>query len=160
MVDKLEQQRIRRRIEALKKLGFDSKYNKNSKEDMYKFIFTDDNGKWYKSERNFKSVFPDIYEDICAFVSDTDINFTSFCQKLYNYTLNDGYAGGRQDLNNIGSADGYFISEGYAIPITWEKSSRSAQTVYKVKATGEELVINDGNTFIQIQPQKETLTIE
>ena len=40
MVDKLEQQRIRRRIEALKKLGFDSKYNKNSKEDMYKFIFT------------------------------------------------------------------------------------------------------------------------
>ena len=27
MVDKLEQQRIRRRIEALKKLGFDSKYN-------------------------------------------------------------------------------------------------------------------------------------
>lgn len=89
MVDKLEQQRIRRRIEALKKLGFDSKYHKNSKEDMYKFIFTDDNGKWYKSERNFKSVFPDIYEDVCAFVSDTDINFTSFCQKLYNYTLND-----------------------------------------------------------------------
>lgn len=80
--------------------------------------------------------------------------------KVYNYTLNDGYAGGRQDLNNIGSAEGYFISEGYAIPITWEKSSRSAQTVYKVKATGEELVVNDGNTFIQIQPQKETLTIE
>ena len=45
MTDKLEQQRIRRRIRALKKLGFDSKYNKNSKEDMYKFIFTDDNGK-------------------------------------------------------------------------------------------------------------------
>ena len=89
MADKLEQQRIRRRIDALKKLGFDSKYNKNSKEDMYKFIFTDDNGKWYKSERNFKSVFPDIYEDVCIFVSDTDINFTSFCQKLYNYTLND-----------------------------------------------------------------------
>lgn len=89
MVDKLEYQRIRRRNEALKKLGFGSKYNKNSKEDMFKFIFTDDNGMWYKSERNFKSVFPDIYEDICSFVSDTDITFTSFCQKLYNYTLND-----------------------------------------------------------------------
>lgn len=80
--------------------------------------------------------------------------------KVYNYTLNDGYAGGRQDLNNIGSGEGYFISEGYAIPITWEKSSRSAQTVYKVKATGKELVVNDGNTFIQIQPQIQTLTIE
>lgn len=80
--------------------------------------------------------------------------------KVHNYTLNDGYAGGRQELNNIGSGEGYYISEGYAIPITWEKSSRSAQTVYKVKATGKELVVNDGNTFIQIQPDKETLTIE
>lgn len=80
--------------------------------------------------------------------------------KVHNYTLNDGYAGGRQELNNIGSGEGYYISEGYAIPIIWEKSSRSAQTVYKVKATGKELVVNDGNTFIQIQPDKETLTIE
>lgn len=80
--------------------------------------------------------------------------------KVYNYTLNDGYAGGRQDLKNIGSGEGYYISEGYAIPITWEKSSRSAQTVYKVKATGKELVVNDGNTFIQIQPEVQTLTIE
>lgn len=80
--------------------------------------------------------------------------------KVYNYTLNDGYSGGRQDLNNIGSGEGYFISEGYAIPITWEKTSRSAQTIYKIKATGEELVVNDGNTFIQIQPQIQDLTIE
>lgn len=80
--------------------------------------------------------------------------------KVHNYTLNDGYAGGRQDLNNIGSGEGYYISEGYAIPITWEKSSRSSQTIYKVKATGKELVVNDGNTFIQIQPDIQTLTIE
>ena len=80
--------------------------------------------------------------------------------KVHNYTLNDGYAGGRQDLNNIGSGDGYYISDGYAISITWQKSSRSAQTVYKVKQTNEELVVNDGNTFIQIQPDIQTLTIE
>ena len=80
--------------------------------------------------------------------------------KVYNYTLNDGYSGGRQDLKNIGSGEGYYISEGYAIPITWEKSSRSSKTIYKVKATGEELIVNDGNTFIQIQPEIQTLTIE
>lgn len=80
--------------------------------------------------------------------------------KVHNYTLNDGYAGGRQDLNNIGTGEGYYISEGYAIPITWEKTSRSAQTIYKVKATGKELVVNDGNTFIQIQPSVQNLTIE
>lgn len=80
--------------------------------------------------------------------------------KVYNYTLNDGYSGGRQDLNNIGSGDGYYISEGYAIPITWEKKTRSSKTIYKVKATSEELIVNDGNTFIQIQPEIQTLTIE
>lgn len=80
--------------------------------------------------------------------------------KVHNYTLNDGYAGGRQDLNNIGTGDGYYISEGYAISITWSKQSRSSKTVYKVKATGKELVVNDGNTFIQIEPANQTLTIE
>ena len=80
--------------------------------------------------------------------------------KVHNYTLNDGYSGGRQGLNNVGSGEGYYISEGYAIPITWEKHSRSSKTIYKVKATGEELVVNDGNTFIQIQPDSQTLTIE
>ena len=63
-------------------------------------------------------------------------------------------------MKNIGSGEGYYISEGYAIPITWEKSSRSSKTIYKVKATGEELIVNDGNTFIQIQPEIQTLTIE
>ncbi len=80
--------------------------------------------------------------------------------KVHNYRLNDGYSGGRQGLNNVGSGEGYYISEGYAIPITWEKHSRSSKTIYKVKATGEELVVNDGNTFIQIQPDSQTLTIE
>ena len=56
--------------------------------------------------------------------------------------------------------EGYYISEGYAIPITWKKTSRSSQTEYRVKATGEELVVNDGNTFIQIQPDSQSLTIE
>ena len=93
----------------------------------------------------------------------TGIQYTAkniITYKVHNYTLNDGYSGGRQGLNNIGSGEGYYISEGYAIPITWEKKSRSSQTVYRVKSTGEELVVNDGNTFIQIQPDNQTLTIE
>lgn len=76
-----------------------------------------------------------------------------------NYNLNDGEGKGRQGLNNIGSGTGYYISEGYAVPITWEKSSRGAQTIYKY-ADGTELKVNDGNTFIQIQPKGENLTIK
>ncbi|MDO4376048.1 MAG: DUF3048 domain-containing protein [bacterium] len=79
--------------------------------------------------------------------------------QVKNYTLDDPENKGRQGLENIGSGTGYYISEGIAVPITWEKKSRESQTIYKFK-NGEELVVNDGNTFIQIQPKGQTLTIE
>ena len=65
---------------------------------------------------------------------------------------------GRQDFKNIGNGEGYYISNGYAVPITWSKDSRSAQTIYKYK-NGKEIDVNDGNTFIQIQPLNQTLEI-
>ena len=79
--------------------------------------------------------------------------------KVSNYTLSDGENKGRQELENIGSGSGYYISNGYAVPITWEKSSHSGQTVYKYE-NGEEIIVNDGNTFIQIMPKTGTITIE
>ncbi len=77
--------------------------------------------------------------------------------KVYNDTISDDKKG-RQELQNIGKGDGYFISEGYAVPITWEKKARSSQTVYRY-LNGEEIVVNDGNTFIQIEPSNKNLTI-
>lgn len=65
---------------------------------------------------------------------------------------------GRQALENIGSGTGYYISNGYAVPITWEKSARKAQTVYKY-LNGEEIIVNDGNTHIEIQPKNRKLEI-
>jgi len=76
--------------------------------------------------------------------------------KINNYSLDDY---GRQELDNVGNGTGYFVSGGYVIPINWEKTSKSAQTVYKYK-NGEELVVNDGNTFIQICPTNSDITIE
>ena len=70
--------------------------------------------------------------------------------EVENYTIA-GDAKGRQFLNNIGAGDGYFISEGKAIKINWQKSSRSEKTKYTFE-NGEELIVNDGNTFIQIVP--------
>ena len=64
----------------------------------------------------------------------------------------------RQDLDNIGKGTGYFISNGYSVPITWEKANRSAQTIYRY-SNGEEIKVNDGNTFIQIQPKSQELII-
>lgn len=65
---------------------------------------------------------------------------------------------GRQTIDNVGTGTGYYISEGVAVPITWEKKSRSSQTIYKYQ-NGEKLIVNDGNTFIQIQPTGQELTI-
>ena len=78
--------------------------------------------------------------------------------KVNNYTLG-GENKGRQELENIGSGSGYYISNGYAVPITWEKTSHSGQTVYKYE-NGEEIKVNDGNTFIQIMPTTGTIKIE
>jgi hypothetical protein len=79
--------------------------------------------------------------------------------QVQNYTLSDSENKGRKGLDNIGSGTGYFITNGYSVPITWEKKSRSTQTIYKYE-NGDKLIVNDGNTFIQIQPKNETLTIE
>lgn len=65
---------------------------------------------------------------------------------------------GRQKLENTGSGEGYYITNGYAVPITWEKSSRNSKTVYKYM-NGEEIKLNDGNTWIQIQPTDQDLEI-
>ena len=64
----------------------------------------------------------------------------------------------RQNLDNIGSGEGYFITNGYAIKINWEKECRSCQTKYTY-SNGKEIIVNDGNTFIQIQPADQKLNI-
>lgn len=66
---------------------------------------------------------------------------------------------GRQALSNIGSGEGYYITNGYAVPITWEKKSRASKTIYRY-LDGKEINVNDGNTFIQIQPSDEELVIK
>lgn len=71
--------------------------------------------------------------------------------KAKNTTLNDGENKGRQTLDNVKTLEGYYITNGKAIEITAEKSTRSGQTVYK-DLKGNEIEVNDGNTFVQICP--------
>ena len=65
------------------------------------------------------------------------------------YSTLDSY--GRQDLDTVGTGEGYYITNGYAVPITWSKTSRSDKTHYYYKS-GNELVVADGNTMIQVVP--------
>ena len=76
--------------------------------------------------------------------------------KVKNSTV-DSY--GRQNLDTTGSGEGYYITNGYARKIKWTKETRTSDTVYTYE-TGEEVVLNDGNTFIQVQPITEETIIE
>ena len=68
-----------------------------------------------------------------------------------NYTFDTAESKGIQELDNIGNGTGYYITNGYAVPITWEKTSHSSQTLYKYE-DGTKISVNNGNTFIQICP--------
>ena len=76
-----------------------------------------------------------------------------------NHNLNDGEGKGRQDLENLGSGEGYYITDGKAVKIKWEKSNRGEKTKYTYE-DGTEITLNPGNTFIQIVPAARGFTVE
>ena len=80
----------------------------------------------------------------------------TFCD---NYTLSDPENKGRQGLKNIGTFDGYYITNGKAIKIKCVKNARDEQTVYQ-DLNGNEINVNDGNTFVNICPTSSNVTIE
>jgi len=96
------------------------------------------------------------HEDYVTGLQYTTKNIITY--QITNYTIS-GDTSGRQTLENMGSGTGWYISEGYAAPITWEKESRGSKTIYKYE-DGTEIKVNDGNTHIEIQPSSQTLTIE
>lgn len=53
--------------------------------------------------------------------------------------------------NIVGSGDGYYITNGKAEPVTWKKASNEARTIY-YDASGNEVTINTGKTYIAIVP--------
>ena len=80
----------------------------------------------------------------------------TFCN---NYTLSDSENKGRQGLKNIGTFDGYYITNGRAIKIQCIKNARDEKTVYQ-DMNGNEIQVNDGNTFVNICPTNADVEIE
>lgn len=80
----------------------------------------------------------------------------TFCD---NYTLQDKENKGRQGIKNIGTFDGYYITNGRAIKIKCIKNERDEQTVYQ-DLEGNEIEVNDGNTFVNICPTDAKVVLE
>lgn len=77
--------------------------------------------------------------------------------KMPHSSLGDGSA--RINISDVGSGEGFFISGGEYIPISWSKSSRTAKTEFKDK-NGNEILLNHGQTWIEIVSTAQTLAIE
>lgn len=77
-------------------------------------------------------------------------------EKMPYGVCDDGYY---WDLKTTGSGEGYFITDGYAVPIKWSKSSRSSKTVYTYE-DGTEINVNDGRTYIELQTTSQNTNIE
>ena len=76
-----------------------------------------------------------------------------------NYTLTDTENKGRQGLKNIGTFNGYYITNGKAIKIKCIKEARDSKTIYQ-DLQGNVIKVNDGNTFVNICPTDAKVTIE
>ena len=75
-----------------------------------------------------------------------------------NYTLKDKEQKGRQDVVTVGELDGYYITNGRAIKIKCTKKDRTEQTTY-VDLKGNEINVNDGNTWVNICPIDSNISI-
>lgn len=96
-------------------------------------------------------------------LSTTDSQVTAkniIIQFVKNYYLGDGEPKiGRQELDTVGSGKGLYITNGKAVNITWEKNQRQAKTFY-MDENGNEIQLNDGQTWIQITPLGAQVKIE
>ncbi len=126
--------------------SIDAKYVEISYSGGYvaKFFYDEETKEYKRSQNNVELV---------DFTSKERITAHNIIVYNVGYATMDSY--GRQNMSNLGSGTGYYISEGKAIPIKWEKSSRGGQTKY-TDEFGKELVLNDGRTYIGLQPSGRT----
>ncbi len=108
------------------------------------------------SKRYYRSVNDKMHVDYVTKEQFSVKNIITY--QVSNSTLKDDVKG-RQDIDNLGTGTGYYISNGYAVPIKWEKKYRTSQTVYTY-LDGTEIKVNDGDTWIHIQPTSQQLTIK
>jgi hypothetical protein len=91
----------------------------------------------------------------------TDEQFTAkniIIQKVSNHLIK-GDTAGRQEVNTVGSGEGYYITNGKYINIKWSKKSRTEPTKY-TDSEGNNIILNPGQTWVQITPTNGKVTIE
>jgi len=113
-----------------------------------KFVYDDMEKKYtrYVNGKEHQDYFTkDVFTAKNILVVKIDYAFTS-----------DGYY---LELANLGKGTGYYITNGNAKEITWEKNRRNSQTVYQY-LDGSSLELNDGNTYVMFQSKAQKLSFK
>lgn len=116
-----------------------------------KYVYNEETGRYTRYSKGKKQIDEATGEDV------TTKNI--IVSLIKNTTLDDGEDKGRQDLSNFTNADGYYITNGKAIRITCKKQFVGGQTQY-IDENGNEINVNDGNTWINICPIDAQITFE
>lgn len=123
----------------------------HSDRQIVKYVYDEENKVYQRYARGKRQTDWDSKEPVT-----TKNIIITFCD---NYTLQDKENKGRQGIKNIGTFDGYYITNGRAIKIKCIKNERDEQTVYQ-DLEGNEIKVNDGNTFVNICPTDAKVVLE
>ena len=80
---------------------------------------------------------------------NTQLSFKNVILQKCDYELLD--ENGYLTYDCIGSGEGYFITNGKAVPITWSKEAFASPTRFRL-TSGEEITLNTGKTYIALVP--------
>jgi len=131
--------------------------DQNIKANQINIKYSDSMTANYQYNENDQMYYRSIDNQPCVdLVTNEQYKFKNIIVYSVNYSTIS--SSGHQDLSNIGSGEGYYITNGHAVPIKWTKNSRLEKTIY-THLDGTEIEVSDGNTFIQIYPTSGSLTI-
>lgn len=132
-------------------------YDESLKADEIEFKYSNQMSILYKYDAN-KKEYKRFRNNLPHSDANTKEQYTFKNIIIYNINNYSIDQNGRQELDNVGNGTGYFITNGYVVPIRWEKQSRLAQTKYYLN--NKPLKLNDGNTFIQIIPKNQKINFK
>lgn len=161
-----------KRIEAS---GYSTEYNKYYEGAHWNFAKGESSmSKDSKAEKDIKDIslpFPhnkselkynndtklyEYYEYGKAHIDPLDDNnvtsFTNVILQCMSFTQLDDNGYLCYNVTDSTSHEGYYITKGVAVPITWEKNTPEGITHYYYKSTGEEIDLNTGKTYIAFVP--------
>ncbi|MCR4649666.1 MAG: DUF3048 domain-containing protein [Lachnospiraceae bacterium] len=79
-------------------------------------------------------------------------SFTNVILEAISFTQLDENGYLTYNVTDSTTHEGYYLSKGYAVPITWSKAKPEGITHYYYKTTGKEIELNTGKTYIAFVP--------